>query len=60
MTAFHLNNRKAKRKLAVYDNNNILPFCTVPTFLGTKLVRSLTFRHHIEALRKKTNHASHC
>ena len=28
-TAFHINNREAKRELAVY-NNNSLPFSTVP------------------------------
>ena len=28
-------------------------FCTVPTYLGVKLDRSVTFRHHIETLHKK-------
>ena len=31
----------------------ILPFCPVPTYLGVKLDRALTYRHHLEALRKK-------
>ena len=53
MTAFHLNNREAKRELNVYHNGKRLPFCPVPTYLGVKLDRSLTFRHHLEALRKK-------
>ena len=53
MTAFHLNNREAKRELEVYNNGKHLPFCRVPTYLGVKLDRSLTFRHHLEALRKK-------
>ena len=51
-TAFHLNNREAKRELK--DNNGrLLPFCPTPTYLGVKLDRSLTFRHHLVALRKK-------
>ena len=53
-TTFHLNNQEAKRDLAVYNNNNnLLTFCTVQTYLGVKLDRSLTFPNHIEALRKK-------
>ena len=52
-SAFHLNNREAKRELNVYNNGKRLPFCPVPTYLGVKLDRSLTFRHHLEALRKK-------
>ena len=56
-TAFHLKNRNGKRGLAVYNSNNLLPFCTVPTYLGVKLDRFLTFRHHIESLRKQTETA---
>ena len=51
--AFHLNNREAKRELNVYNNGSLLPPCPVPKYLGVKLDRSLTFRHHLEALRKK-------
>ena len=51
--AFHLNNREAKRELKVYNNGGLLPFCPTPTYLGVKLDRSLTFRHHLVALRKK-------
>ena len=51
--AFHLNNREAKRELKVYSNGRLLPFCPTPTYLGVKLDRSLTFRHHLVALRKK-------
>ena len=54
--AFHLNNREAKRELNVYNNGNLLPRCSFPAYLGVKLDRSLTFRHHLEALRKKTLH----
>ena len=51
--AFHLNNREAKRELKVYNNGRFLPFCPTPTYLGVKLDRSLMFRHHLVALRKK-------
>ena len=51
--AFHLNNREAKRELKVYNNGRLLPFCPTPTYLGVKLDRSLTFRHHLLALCKK-------
>ena len=50
---FYLNNREAKRELAVYNNNNLLPYCFTPTYLGVKLDRSLMFRHQIESLLKK-------
>ena len=46
--AFHLNNREAKRELKVYNNDS-----PTPTYLGVKLDRSLTFRHHLVALLKK-------
>ena len=52
-TAFHLNNREVKRELNINNNGKSLPFCPVPTYLGVKLDRTLTFRHHLEALRKK-------
>ena len=51
--AFHLNNREAKHELKVYNNGRLLPFCPTPTYLGVKLDRSLTFRHHLVALCKK-------
>ena len=51
--AFHLNNREAKRELKVYNNGRLLPFRPTPTYLTVKLDRSLTFRHHLVALRKK-------
>ena len=51
--AFHLNNRESKRELKVYNNGRLLPFCPTPTYFGVKLDRSLTFRHHLVALRKK-------
>ena len=51
--AFSLNNREAKRELMVYNNGRLLPLCPTPTYLGLKLDRSLTFRHHLEAFSKK-------
>ena len=50
--AFHFNNKEAKRELNVY-NGNILPPCPVPTHLGVKLDKLLTFCHHLEALCNK-------
>ena len=51
--AFHLNNRETKRELKVYKNGRLLPFCTIPTYLGVKLDRSLMFRYYLVAMRKK-------
>ena len=51
--AFHLHNREAKRELKVKNNGKILPFCPVPTYIDVKLDRALTYRHQLEALRKK-------
>ena len=45
--AFHLNNRETKRELKVYNNGRLLSFRPIPTYLGVKLDRSFTFRHHI-------------
>ena len=51
--AFRLNNREAKRELKAYNNDRFLPFCPTPTYFEVKLDRSLTFHHHLVALRKK-------
>ena len=51
--AFHLNNQEAKRELKISHGDNILPFCSTPTYLGVKLDRSLTFRHHLDTMRNK-------
>ena len=50
---FHFNNKQVKRELNAHNNCNLFPVCSVPTYLGVKLYRSLTFRYHLEALRKK-------
>ena len=51
--AYHLYNREAKRELKVKNNGKILPFCPVPTYLGVKPGRALTYLHHLKALGKK-------
>ena len=50
---FHLNNKEAKRELKVSFNNETLPFCSEPKYLGVTLDRSLTYRRHLESHRKK-------
>ena len=47
--AFYRNHRHAKRELNLYNNGNVLSPYAVPTYLGVKLDRSLTFRHHLDA-----------
>ena len=42
--AFHLNNKEAKRELKVKYNNQTLPFCSEPKYLGVTLDMSLTCR----------------
>ena len=50
---FHLNNKEAKLEFKVKYNNEILPFCCEPKYVGVTLDRSLTYRRHLESLRKK-------
>ena len=52
-TAFYLNNKEAKRELKVNFNNETLPFCSEPIYLGVTLDRSFTYRRHLESLPKK-------
>jgi len=42
---FHLTNKEAKRELKVNFNNETLPFCSEPKYLG--------YRRHLESLHKK-------
>jgi len=49
---FHHNNKEAKRELKVNCNNELLPLCPEPKYLGVTLDRSLTCRRHLETLRK--------
>ena len=58
--AFHLHNREAKHELKVKNNGKILLFCPMPTYLGLKLDRVLTYRHQPEALRKNYPRAFRC
>ena len=51
--AFNLHNGEAKRELKVKNNGKISPLCPVLTYLGVKPDRALTYRHHLEALRKE-------
>ena len=56
---FHLNNKEAKRELKVNFNNETLPFCSEPKYLGVTLDRSLTYRRHLKSLCKKlTSHVA--
>ena len=48
-----LPSQQAKRELKVNYNNETLPFCSEPKYLGITLDRSLTYRRHLESLRKK-------
>jgi len=49
---FLLNNKEAKLEVKVNHNNETLPF-SEPKYLGVTLDRSLTYRRHLESLRKK-------
>ena len=44
---FHLNNREANRELKVQLEGLPLPFHAVPTYIGVKLDRALTYRQHL-------------
>ena len=57
--AFYLYYPEAKRELKVKNNDKILPFFPVPTYLGVKLDKALTYHHYLEALRKQlSSHVS--
>ena len=51
--AFHLHNREARHELTINVEERAPPFSTTPTYLSVKLDRALTFRQHLESLRKK-------
>ena len=51
--ALYLCNKEATHKLKVAAESSILPFSAEPTYLGVTLDRSLTYRSHLESLRKK-------
>ncbi|XP_072169950.1 uncharacterized protein [Diadema setosum] len=54
-TAFHLNTKEARRQHTVPLNGSPLPYNPTPTYLGVKLDRQLTFKHHLESLRAKVS-----
>ena len=45
---FHLNNKEAKHELKVNHNNETLPFCSEPKYLGVTLDRFVMYRQHLE------------
>ena len=51
--AFHLNSKKAQDELSITVEGKTLPYCAEPTYLGIKLDRALTFRQHLDSMRKK-------
>ena len=51
--ACYLNKKKSKRELNLNHNNETLPFCSELKYIGVTLDRSLTYRRHLESLRKK-------
>ena len=64
ISAFHLRNREAKRKLEVTWENQPLAHCDHPVYLGVTLDRSLTYKDHIlktnswNAIIKKLTHSN--
>ena len=52
-SVFHFTNREAKRELSVELNGKPLPFSNTPKYLDITLDGSLTYRRHLESLRKK-------
>ena len=45
--------QEARCELNNFVNEEVLPFCAEPINLRIKLDRALTFRRHLESLRKK-------
>jgi len=52
LAVFHLN-KEAKHELKVNHSNETLLFWSEPKYLGEAFDRSLTYRRHLESLRKK-------
>ena len=56
VTSFHLKNRRANYKIKVSWCGEILEHHTNPIYLGVTLDRALTFKKHIENLKKENQH----
>ena len=54
-TAFHLNNKDIQHHLHVSVNSTALPNNDHPVYLGVMLDHTLTYRQHIESLKRKVN-----
>ena len=52
-SCFHLNNREVKREISVHLESIILKSTPHLKYLGVTLDRTLTYRQHLENLRKK-------
>jgi hypothetical protein len=50
---FHLNNRQANQELSVTVDGRKIPFSPLPTYLGVKMDRSLTYHQHLDSLKLK-------
>jgi len=50
---FHLNDKEVKGELKCNFNAETLPFCSEPKYLGVTMDNTLTYRRHLESLRKK-------
>ena len=51
--AYHLNNKEAKRELDVFVDNKRLVCQQAPKYLGERLDRMLSFKHHLEEVAGK-------
>jgi len=51
--AYHLNTREARRELEVRVNNKRLEVQQAPKYLGVRLDRTLSFKHHLEEVKAK-------
>ena len=47
-TAYHLNNREAKRELDMFVDNKRLVFQQAPKYIGVRLDRMLDYKQHFE------------
>ena len=55
-----LNNLEAQHALNVYSSIRLLSFYLISIYFEVNIDRSLTFYHHLVALRKNNLRASHC